>query len=58
MAITVEATLSHSTSGITEVIELEPNAKYCLPYGTYSLHILNGVAWITTGDPCLPPSKA
>ena len=47
MAMTIELT-AHSTVEITEVIELEVGGHYCLPYGVYSLHVLNGVAWVTS----------
>ena len=47
MAMTIELT-SHATVEITEVIELEVGGHYCLPYAVYSLHVLNGVAWVTS----------
>ena len=46
MAVVIETT-SRPTVEIIEVLELEPSGRYCLPYGVYSLRVLNGVAWIT-----------
>ena len=46
MAAAMETT-SRATVEIIEVLELEPNGHYCLPYGMCSLRVLSGVAWVT-----------